>query len=80
MATIKYILSNNQIMAMEDFSIKEIDKILARVKELPEKYKTLDNHDVQAKLDIVVEQQYLSGKLEGIHLVMAELERLAKIS
>lgn len=80
MATVKEILSKDQLLAMEDFSIKETDKILTRVKELSEKYKTLDDGDEQAKLNIAVQQQYLSGQLKGIYLVMEELERLAKIS
>ena len=80
MATVKEILSKDQLLAMEDFSIKETDKILARLKYLTEKFDTLDKSDTKAQLDAVVESQCLSGKLDGIHLVMEELERLAKIS
>ena len=65
---------------MKYFSIKETDKILKRVKELSEKFETLDNGDTKARLDVVVESQYLNGKLEGMRLVMEELERIAKIS
>ena len=79
MDTIK-ILTSNEIIAMEYFSIKETDKILTRVKELSEKFETLDNGDTKARLDVVVESQYLNGKLEGMRLVMEELERIAKIS
>lgn len=79
MNTIK-ILTSNEIIAMEYFSIEEADKILTRIKELSEKYETLDKGDMKAKLDIVVESQYLNGKLEGMRLVMEELERIAKIS
>ena len=79
MDTIK-ILTSNEIIDMEYFSIKEADKILTRIKELSEKYETLDKGDMKAKLDIVVESQYLKGKLEGMRLVMEELERIAKIS
>ena len=79
MNTIK-ILTSNEIIAMEYFSIKEADKILTRVKELSEKFETLDKGDTKARLDVVIESQYLNGKLEGMRLVMEELERIAKIS
>ena len=79
MDTIK-ILTSNEIIAMKYFSIKEADKILKRVKELSEKFETLDNGDTKARLDVVVESQYLNGKIAGMHLVMEELERIAKIS
>ena len=79
MDTIK-ILTSNEIIAMEYFSIKETDKILTRIKELTEKFETLDKGDTKARLDVVVESQYLNGKLEGMRLVMEELERIAKIS
>ena len=79
MDTIK-ILTSNEIIAMEYFSIKESDKILTRIKELTEKFETLDKGDTKARLDVVVESQYLNGKLEGMRLVMEELERIAKIS
>ena len=79
MNTIK-ILTSNEIIAMKYFSIEETDKILTRVKELSEKFETLDKCDTKARLDVVVESQYLNGKLEGVRLVMEELERIAKIS
>ena len=79
MNTIK-ILTSNEIIAMKYFSIEETDKILTRVKELSEKFETLDKCDTKARLDVVVESQYLNGKLEGMRLVMEELERIAKIS
>ena len=79
MDTIK-ILTSNEIIAMEYFSIEEADKILTRVKELNEKFETLDEDDVKAKFDIIAELKYLNGKLEGMRLVMEELERIAKIS
>ena len=79
MDTIK-ILTSNEIIAMKYFSIKETDKILTRIKELSEKFETLDKGDTKARLDVVVESQYLNGKLEGVRLVMEELERIAKIS
>ena len=79
MDTIK-ILTSNEIIAMKYFSIKEADKILTRIKELSEKFETLDKGDTKARLDVVVESQYLNGKLEGMRFVMEELERIAKIS
>ena len=79
MNTIK-ILTSNDIIAMKYFSIKETDKILTRVKELSEKFETLNKGDTKAQLDVVIESQYLNGKLEGMRLVMEELERIAKIS
>ena len=79
MNTIK-ILTSNEIIAMEYFSIEEADKIFTRVKELSEKFETLDKGDTKARLDVVVESQYLYGNLEVIRLVMEELERIAKIS
>ena len=80
MATIKKILSKYQLLAIEDFAVKETDKILARMKYLKEKFDTLDKSDTKAQLDVVVESQRLSGKLDGIRIVMEELERIAKIS
>ena len=79
MNTIK-ILTSNEIIAMEYFSFLYADKIFTRVKELNEKFKTLDEGDMKAKFDIVAESQYLKGKLDGVRLVMEELERIAKIS
>ena len=79
MDTIK-ILTSNEIIAIKYFSIKETDKILKRIKELTEKFETLDNGDTKARLDVVIESQYLNGKLSGMRLVMEELERIAKIS
>ena len=80
MEAVKEILSKDQLEAMEDFSIEESEKIVARLKELKEQFETLDADDTEAQLDIVVESQRLSGKLEGIHIMMKELKRLAKIS
>lgn len=77
METVKETLSKDQLEAMEDFSIKESEKIAARLKELKEQFETFDAGDTKAQLDIVVESQRLSGKLDGIHLMMEELERLA---
>lgn len=78
METVKETLSKDQLEAMEDFSIKESEKIVARLKELKEQFETFDACDTKAQLDAVVESQRLSGKIDGIHLVMEELERLAE--
>ena len=51
MNTIK-ILTSNEIIAMEYFSIKEAEKILTRVKELNEKFETLD--EVILKLSLTL--------------------------
>ena len=80
MEAVKETLSNDQLEAMEDFSIEESEKIVARLKELKEQFETLDADDTEAQLDIVVESQRLSGKLEGIRIVIKELERLAEKS
>ena len=53
MDTIK-ILTSNEIIAIKYFSIKETDKILKRIKELTEKFETLDKGDTKARLDVVV--------------------------
>ena len=78
MEAVKEILSNDQLEAMEDFSFKEYEKIVARLKELKEQFETLEADDTEAQLDTVIESQRLSGKLEGIHIMMKELERLAE--
>ena len=79
MNTIK-ILTSNEIIAMEYFSIKEADKILTRVKELSEKFETLDEGNIKAKIDIIAESWYLKGKHERVRLVMEELKKKKKIS
>ena len=78
MATVKEILSKDQLEAMEDFSIKESEKIVARLKELKEQFETFDACDTKAQLYTVVESKRLGGKLEGIHIMMKELEHLAE--
>ena len=80
MEAVKEILSNDQLEAMEDFSFKEYEKIVARLKELKEQFETLEADDTEAQLDTVIESQRLSGKLEGIHIMMKELKRLAEKS
>ena len=63
---------------MEDFSIEESEKIVARLKELKEQFETFDACDTKSQLYTVVESKRLGGKLEGIHIMMKELEHLAE--
>ena len=78
MTTVKEILSKDKLEAMKEFSIKESEKILARLQELKEQFETLDVGDTKAQIDTVIEYHHLCGKFEGIHIMMKELERLAE--
>lgn len=78
--TVKNFLENNKAAIMYDFVNKELEKILARSKELNKKMKVLPDKNSVEGLNILVESQRLAGKIEGINLIMEELERLAKIS
>ena len=78
MEAVKEILSKDKLEAMEDFSIKESEKIVARLKELKEQFETFDACDTKAQLDTIVESKRLGGKLEGIRIMMKELERIAE--
>ena len=78
--TLKEFLENNKEEHIYDFVNKELKKILARSKELNKKMKALPDKNSVEGLNILVESQHLAGKMEGINLVMEELERLAKIS
>ena len=78
MAIVKKFLLKDQLEAMEDFSFKEYEKNLTRLKELREQFETLDAGDTEAQLDTVMESQRLCGKLEGIRIMMKELKRLAE--
>ena len=80
MEAVKETLSKDQLEAMKEFSIKESEKILARLQELKEQFETLDVGDTKAQIDTVIEYHHLCGKFEGIHIMMKELERIAKIS
>jgi hypothetical protein len=73
-------LENNKAAIMYDFANKELEKILARSKELNKKMEVLPDKNSVEGLNILVESQRLAGKIEGINLIMEELERLAKIS
>ena len=78
--TVKNFLENNKAAIMYDFANKELEKILARSKELNKKMEVLPDKNSVEGLNILVESQRLAGKIEGINLIMEELERLAKIS
>ena len=78
MTTVKEILSKDKLKAMNEFLIKESGKILARLQELKEQFETLDVGNTKDQLDTVIEYQHLCGKLEGMRIVMKELERIAK--
>ena len=78
--TVKNFLENNKAAIMYDFANKELEKILARSKELNKKMEVLPDKNSVEGLNILMETERLTGKLEGINLVMDELERLAKIS
>lgn len=78
--TLNEILTHSKLIAMIDFSNKEAEKILARAKELNQKAKALPDKDSVEGVHILMKTECLKGKLEGISLVMEELERLAKIS
>ena len=78
MEAVKETLSKDQLEAMEDFAVEESEKIVARLKELKEQFETFDAGDTKAQLDTVVESKRLGGNLEGIRIVIKELERLAE--
>ena len=78
--TLKEFLENNREELIYDFVNNELKKALARSKELNKKMKALPDKNSVEGLNILVEAEHLAGKIEGINLVMEELERLAKIS
>lgn len=74
---VKDIIERNKKILMYDFVNRELEKALARAKELNEKMKVLPDKSSKEGLAILVETEHLAGKVEGINLVMEELERLA---
>lgn len=74
---VKDIIERNKKILMYDFVNRELEKALARAKELNEKMAALPDKSSKEGLKILVETERLSGKIEGINLVMEELERLA---
>lgn len=75
--TVKDIIERNKNILMYDFVNRELEKALTRAKELNEKMKELPDKNSEEGLSILVESQHLAGKIEGINLVIEELERLA---
>ena len=62
---------------MYDFVNREMGKALDRAKELNAQMEALEDKSSEEGLKILVETEHLAGKVEGINLVMEELERLA---
>lgn len=75
--TLKEFLENNKEELIYDFVNRELKKALNRAKELNEKMTALPDKSSEEGLKILVETEHLAGKVEGINLVMEELERLA---
>ena len=75
--TVKDITAHNKMIMMYEFSDKELEKALDRAKELNAEMKALPDKGSEAGLKILVETEHLAGKVEGINLIMEELERLA---
>lgn len=74
---VKDIIERNKTVLLYDFVNRELEKALNRAKELNEKMAALPDKNSEAGLKILVETEHLAGKVEGINLVMEELERLA---
>lgn len=74
---VKDIIERNKTVLMYDFVNRELEKALNRAKELNEKMAALPDKSSEEGLKILVETEQLAGKVEGINLVMEELERLA---
>lgn len=75
--TVKDFLENYQLGVIDDFADKEAEKILARTKELHKNFDALEDKNSKAALDILVEAQYLVGKLDGMNTIMDAIEHLA---
>ena len=74
---VKDIIERNKTVLLYDFVNRELEKALNRAKELNEKMAALPDKSSEEGLKILVETEHLVGKIEGINLVMEELERLA---
>lgn len=74
---VKDIIERNKTVLLYDFVNRELKKALNRAKELNEKMTALPDKSSEEGLKILVETEHLAGKVEGINLVMEELERLA---
>lgn len=74
---VKDIIERNRTVLLYDFVNRELEKALNRAKELNAEMKALPDKSSEAGLKILVETEHLAGKIEGINLIMEELERLA---
>lgn len=74
---VKDIIERNKKILMHDFVNRELDKALARAKELRKEADALPDKSSKEGMNILLESERLAGKIEGINLVMEELERLA---
>ena len=74
---VKDIIERDKTVLLYDFVNRELEKALNRAKELNEKMAALPDKSSEEGLKILVETEHLAGKVEGINLVMEELERLA---
>ena len=74
---VKDIIERNRTVLLYDFVNRELEKALNRAKELNEKMAALPDKSSEEGLKILVETEHLAGKVEGINLVMEELEHLA---
>lgn len=69
--TVEKIIETNKLLVMIDFANREAEKILVRAKELNKEEESAEG------LKIIKETERLTGRLEGIHIMMNELNRLA---
>ena len=74
---VKDIIERDKTVLLYDFVNMEMEKALNRAKELNVKMAALSDKSSEEGLKILVETEHLAGKVEGINLVMEELERLA---
>jgi hypothetical protein len=74
---VKDIIERDKTVLLYDFVNMEMEKALNRAKELNVKMAALPDKSSEEGLKILVETEHLAGKVEGINLVMEELERLA---
>ena len=74
---VKDIIERNKTVLLYDFVNREMEKALNRAKELNVKMTALSDKSSKEGLEILVETEHLAGRVEGINLVMEELERLA---
>lgn len=74
---VKDIIECNKEILMYDFVNREMGKALDRAKELNAQMEALEDKSSEEGLKILVEAEHLAGKVEGINLIMEELDRLA---